>query len=209
MSSRTEKLKAKIEKLRAEQRAIWDEIRPKQDRLHEIYEALRDLQEQRDKAETAGDAEPDWPELIRRLASDGESSVTLLRFAEKHLRGKFDMYHSGFWSDTREASFKLKVERTDESERKSLAGLKFFTPLYKPHEDGYVWFELFEHTLSEHGIYKLKVKPDLTDLHLTFARYSRESVEKRFKTPEEAVQYIRIYHYYGDGPDRDYEDDEN
>lgn len=44
----------------------------------------------------------------------------------------------------------------------------------------------------------MKATPDLSALTLTKQTYGREQDIQKFTTPEEAVKYIRQYHWYGE-----------
>jgi hypothetical protein len=119
------------------------------------------------------------------------------------------MYHSGYWSDTLEGDVKVKVARTDESERKNVAGVKFFAPIMETHANPEkegprrVWFGVFEHTCSQHGVYRLEMTPELQDITLSVTRYSQGSEVAKFETVEGAIRYVRERYWYGDGPEDD------
>lgn len=188
-------IQRKIDLLEAERAAIHADIGPKQARLVAIYDELRPLQElvSREWFEAMGDS-PDWAQIVKQV--DGpKSSVGLLNYAQKHLEARFDMWHSGYYSETREWCIKVKVYKGHEpSYSKNLAGIKFFAGLLTPHKDGYVHFGIFEHTLSASGGYELLVRPDLSH-SLIKHRYSDNS---GFGTVEAALSFIQKNHWYGD-----------
>jgi hypothetical protein len=205
-----EKIEAEIKALESERTALFNKIRPLQDRVGELHDLIEPLQEERAKLVLASMKTPDWKRIVKDLASDVTGSRELLHYAEKHLREQFGMYHSGLWSDTSEANIHLMVARNDESEKKNLKGLQYFATILTPHKDGMVWFGLFEHTLSEHGSYCLKARPNLKNLSLVCTVYGRDREIKTFFTAKEAVRYIRDHHWYGDSEtkedDVDYQD---
>jgi hypothetical protein len=191
MGSELDQILARQAALEEERATIHRTIAPMQQRLVEIASALRPLHERRDKLRLA--AGPlDWRVALKDLASNDRNSQTLLRHVERELAERFDMWHSGYWGDTAEADIELKVTRTDESEQKNLAGLRFFAPLLTSHANGRVWFGVFEHSLSAGGSFRLEVTPDLRELVLFLGRWERA----RFTTAEEAVRYIRAHHWY-------------
>jgi hypothetical protein len=193
-----EKVEAEIKALETERAKLFAKIHPLQNRVVNLHDLIEPLKEQRAKLVLASMKTPDWKRIVKDLASDVTGSRELLHYAEKHLREQFGMYHSGLWSDTHEASIHLMVARNDESEKKNLKGLQYFATILSPHMDGFVWLRLFEHTLSEHGSYCLKVAPDLTELKLVCTVYGSEREIKTFSTAKEAVRYIRTRHWYGD-----------
>jgi hypothetical protein len=198
-------LDQRIAALEGERRAIQRDIGPKQERLMQIHETLRPLQELKSRAwlKEMGET-PDWPLIIRVLAGNSPlSSVALIRYTEKHLE-PFCMRHSGYWSETQEACFQVMLTKgAPETIRKAVEGVRYFTPLMTAHPDGFVWFRIFEHTLSAGAVYELKVKPDLS--HITVG--SRWRTEE-FTDLEKAVVYIHDHHWYdrADGRSSDEED---
>lgn len=197
-----EQVEQQMKKLSEERNALFEQMKPLQDKAVVLYDEIRKLEERRDQLRLADGSGPDWKTMLKELAEGGGGSMLLYRHFEKRLREEFDMWHSGYWSDTMEASVKLKVERTDKSEQMNLAGVKHFAPLMTPHEDGYVWFAIFENSLSRFGSFELRAKPDLSELVLT----KRENEVKTFTSAEAAVKYIRENHWYGD---REREEDDD
>jgi hypothetical protein len=201
-------LEQQIADLEEEQTSIYVEIQPKQKRLSEIYEKLRPLQERKKALLVEAmelDSVVDWPMIIRALADNNLSSSGLLRYADKHLRNTFDMTHSGYWSDTQEANFQLTLRQTAESLQKNTTGVKYFATIRKPHPDGWIYFGIFEYTLSAGGSFKLLVKPDLSAAKLVCTTYGHEKVLQEFTSVDAAVIYIQDNHPY----DRELQGDES
>jgi hypothetical protein len=206
----TQEILAKLHSLRNERAEIYKVYGPMQERLMAIYKEEQPLKELLGKAQVArmraGDP-IDWKHLLKTMASDADNTQALLRYFGELLRERFSMYHSGYYPDTMEGVVKVTVERTAESERKNVEGVKFFAALMTPHEpqpplpkDGpkRILFGVFENSCSEHGVYQLSMLPDLRDITLTITRYHRTSDVAKFKTVEEAIHYIREHHWYGD-----------
>lgn len=195
--STLDEMKARLAVIDAERTALFEQKAPIDAKLVALYKERDKLKEEHDKLAFAS-GEIDWKQAVGDVAHDGRSSLVLLDLVHKKLSDTWDMYHSGYWNDTMEGNFQVKVERTDESERKSIAGVRFFAPVLKPHEDGYVWFGVFEHSLSRYETLCLKVKPDLSDIRLEALRSTHQALKATFKTVEEAIKYIREHHWYGD-----------
>lgn len=190
-------METRIAELIAERTVIFARRSPLDSRVLQIHEELQPLRERRDHLRIQA-GEFDWRTAVKDLASDDRSSRVMHRHAEEKIR-QFDMHLSGHWSDTLEADVCMKVEQTDESELANLAGLRFFTHLLTPHENGRVWFSLFEHTLSANGGYRLEVTPASGESIL----FRRGWEQMRFASLEAAVKYIRAHHWYGDLSDSD------
>lgn len=199
-----------IGQINAERTRIFKEIEPLQKQQGKLFEELKPLMEHRGdllvaKMKANG---PDWKLMLKEVASNSCSGVLLNYF--NHLVYDLGLYHSGYWNDTVEACLQVKVERNDKSEKLNVDAIKFFAKILTPHKFDYdfehnegkaerVWFGLFEHTLSAYRVYRLEVSPDLTDIVLTSGG-NYGAVDRVFKTVEEAVAYIRQYHWYGDSP---------
>jgi hypothetical protein len=185
----------RIAALEAERQILWDRIVPLQQQVTAISNEVSVLAEKRDtlivKAQKQ-QSEPDWKMLVSR-GHTNRSTRALDRYFEGLLADRFDMRSDGYWSDTQEAALRLKVECTDESEAKNLAGVKLFASICTP-VDGYVRFGIFENSLSVNGGYTLYVRPDLSELKIE--RRFREPVV--FDSPEKALAYVRANLYYGE-----------
>lgn len=217
-----QEVRAKMQALRNERAEIHKVYGPMQARLIALGEEERPLKELLGKAQVArmraeGVLASDWKFLLKTMASDADNSQAVYHYFGELLSERFGMFHSGFYPDTNEAAVKIMVERTDESERKNVEGVKFFASIYTPHEpqpplpkDGpkQIFFGVFENSCAHHGSYRLDMTPDLQDIALSTTKYHRTSIVEKFKTVEEAIHYIREHHWYGDGPS-DSEEDSN
>lgn len=190
--TKKEELQIQISILENEREGIHRTRAPLDERLLAIHEELGRLRIEEMKDD------PDWKSIVQDLAGNGKGSMALLRFAEQKLLEDFDMYHSGYYTETLEICIKLKVERNPTSKAKNAAGLKYFAPLLRPHNDGQVKFGIFETGVGARGIYELLVKPDLSQLVLTVTVYGQARVLEKFTSPESAVAYLAEHHWYGE-----------
>ena len=71
-------------------------------------------------------------------------------------------------------------------------------PHCRPLHDGFVRFEIFEHTLSEHASYVMRVRPDLSEITVGDSRGRRAA---RFGSLREAVAHVQETHWYEDPSD--------
>jgi hypothetical protein len=153
--------------------------------MDELRKAKRDLDELQD-------LDVEWSDFLKNYWGGTEwTSTVTYRAWGKRLKREFDMHDNGYWSDILEPSVAIKIQRKDgTSKMLNFLGIGQLAKILKPHEDGFVWFGIFEHTLSANGVYCLKVKPDLTERDL-----------KRFSSLLHAVDYIANHHWYGDYAD--------
>jgi hypothetical protein len=187
-----EDLKSELSILETQRLALFKEREPIDKKIKRNYDAIKAVKAKLAKAqiEKIGD-KIDWKLL---LASENlENSVLYkLRHQEAY---KLALWAGEYWMDTRQPCLKVMMTYGDPTNlAKILAAVKMLTPFYTPHEDGFVWFGVFEHTLSEHGSYQLKVKPDLSAAEVHRGRY-RES----FGTLTEILMYIQKRHWYEAG----------
>lgn len=196
-----EELVAKIAALNLERGKIHETIAPLNARLLAIYEEIKPFEEARDALKIAAldPKNPDWGWMARSMGSYHPSSVVLHRFFDKLLLDTFHMYHSGMWTDTDEAICKVMVgpHNDDETER-NILGVRTLLPILTPHENGRVWFGIFDHTLGMSGSFVLEALPDGTSFHVTNQRGYSTQLLAEFETAHEAVWYIRKHHWYGD-----------
>jgi hypothetical protein len=194
-------VEAKLKALDLERADLLGKILPMQERVREISTEMEPLREQRDRIRY--EVMPiDWKTVLKELV--GEHSALLRRRVEKEVRERFGMMVSGYWSDTRELCLKVCVDRRlPDSKSKVVEGVKFFAPLLAPHtedrepdEAAYVWFGIHEHTLSQYGVYRLEVLPDLSKARLSSTVYMRYSVVEEFTSVEAAVDYIDEHHWW-------------
>jgi hypothetical protein len=189
-----EEIQAEIDAINAERQDLFAQKAPIDARLVQLYGIASALADKRDKMVIESATEPDWASLIRKCGGDQTGSIELLRYFDKNLRDRFDMWHSGYWVKTGDPNINVKVNKDDsESYNKNLAGVKFFLPLLRPHEDGYVHFGIFEHTLSAGGSFYLKVKSD-GSWCIVGGRYHTYE----FCSIEAALSFIQKNHWYGD-----------
>ena len=124
---------------------------------------------------------------------------------ENWCKGK-DMMFSCYFPGTGQPCAQLRINK-DQPIDNLLAIVKELIPHYIPVEDGFVIFGILEHTLSEHGVFQLNVKPDLLSAKITKTVYGRKS-DKKTGTLEECLSFMSENVWYTRGKDEDYEDDD-
>lgn len=109
---------------------------------------------------------------------------------------------SGYLPETYQSAIQLSCYKNEPLED-HLADVRLWLPHCKPftYKDKKgesrpgVHVGIFERTLSEHGVYDLRVWSE-TDMDLGKTTYGRYQVLQHFTSLEEAVAYIQKHHYY-------------
>lgn len=100
------------------------------------------------------------------------------------------------WSETRQPVLRVALTYGDpKSFERTLDGIRKTIKYYKPHADGWVRYGVFEHTLSEYGMYTLLVSPDGETACLTKTTYGRTE-EKVKGTLPTVLKHIQEHHWY-------------
>lgn len=199
IEKKLEKEKAKLESLTAKRYALREELRPLQEAMVKNGEETRRVQEQISAllAERMG-SNPDWAVLLAEENSD------ILHKPREIAISALGLFPTGRWTDTGQpvAKVMIRAGRLEQSLKQTREAVEILTPFYTPHADGYVWFGIFEHSLSEHGIYVLKVLPDLSEVKIEITRYHRTSVVRTAVSLDEALQFIGKNLYYDNDTDK-------
>ena len=109
---------------------------------------------------------------------------------------KIGLGSTGYFDETEQVCIRISLTKgSKKSFNATVKGLKFILPYLKPIGNK-IPIDIFEETLSEHGVYKLKVDKDMKKSVLTKTCYSMEMWVEKFNTIEEAVLYIQQNHWY-------------
>lgn len=140
-------------------------------------------------------ADADWQWIIDH--PEGLSDAAYKR--SKEMAEQIGVQMEGYFRDTGQRVAKFDIPYKDANKVDIVAkAIRFLLPFYRPLKDGTIRFSIFEHTLSEWGVYTLRYHTDgreeAWDILLT--RYSRDEVQKTFSTLHGALTYISEHHYY-------------
>jgi hypothetical protein len=91
------------------------------------------------------------------------------------------------------------IKGDPKSLKQNLTGLKKILKYLKPVDD-MIHIDIFERTLSEYGVFSLRITPDLTKFQIVQTTYGRDEVLHTYKTLEKAMEKIQDKYYY-DGVD--------
>lgn len=127
-------------------------------------------------------------------------------FAERY---KGYVRDSGFYVDTSQTQLQIclyKISPKTADLVQVRKALKELVPHLKP-VGKYIHIGIFEHTLSEFGIYEGLIDPKSGEYHLAKTTYGREEILETFKDQNSFLKYVKQHHYY-EKKEGVYEDEE-
>lgn len=171
---------------------ILDQIKPLEKKAHRFYYRNKKL---RDRIATIKSEQKkiDWEWVLSCEWNDGS---VRLKYREKVLRD-IGLDSSGYFDTINQTCIRITLHKNDShSVAKNLQGLKKIFPYLKPVEDGFVIVDIFEHTLSECGVYRLWIDKENKKYQITKTTYGHRKVLKEFNDLKKALEYIQEHHYY-------------
>lgn len=197
-----EKKIAEKEARRQELFKLKEPIDAELSKLYKEIESLRDKQSKEKLKEEMSFEE----RFLWLMQEDGCSSdMTRHKAAEKMLHD-MGFWMSGYYTFSQQKAIELMLcKGKEESLTQTLENLTKILPLIKPmNEEGHKRFKIFEHTLSESGIYDLWQQGD--DWVLEKTTHGRTEELKRWGNLKEALAYIQQHHYYESVEDEEEDD---
>lgn len=179
--------------LEKEWNAIIEQIEPLKTQADELYNRIRALRKARDEARIKSGPAMDWPELLRETHGD---SMAMVHERDRRL-SEIGLRRSGFFLSTNQTCIQILLGRNDgDGIQKALEGIRLLKSILKPLADGFIRFSVFEHTLSEFGIYNAKLSPDKDEAFITKTTYGHESVIFGPASLLEVLTEISKEHWY-------------
>ena len=117
------------------------------------------------------------------------------------------LWVSGYYPFSEQNAIEIMLYKgAEDNLEQTYESLNVILPFIKPiNEEGDRRFKLFEHTLSEWGVYDLRLsKEGVWTLNKT--TYGREKVEKTFENLYDALKYCQQHHYYESSDEEDTEE---
>lgn len=198
--SSIEELERLLNEKRAEYKKLGDE-------LQTIFTQYKKAREAQIVARNPNDI----ADLIKTYTTEfkkGHDSQTLYRkikkWAESHGIGM-----EGYWPKTYEPAFRISLNKSGSNIPQVYSAIKELSEILTPQEEGYVVFEIFEHTLSEYGSYDLLVKGNNAKIVMNNRRTEFTG------GLTDALDYIAEHHWYKNDVDEDeesedyYDEDDN
>ena len=142
-------------------------------------------------------SQPDWAYLI---IEDNSAATQGAWFKAVWALG---LWPSGYYPETHQRAAKLMMTRGDAAGlEKTIDAVGTLLPHCKPLSDGFVCFGIFEHTLSEHGSYVMRIRPNLSEITVGDSRGHRAV---KFGGLREAISHVQETHWYN-SPDEPVDD---
>lgn len=197
------KLEKQIAEKEARCKEIWDIKKPLDAELTKLRNQIEKIQDKITEAKlkknmTLGE-KIEW-----LLHEDGYSSDMKRYYEAQKFIEEMGLRIGGYYPYSEQKAVEIVLYKGDQDNlEKTFESLSVLLPFIKPiDEAGNRRFKLFEHTLSENGIYDL-----LVDVHgawtLNKTTYGRESVLKTFDNLRDALKYCQEHHYYQSSEDGD------
>lgn len=169
--------------------------------LIELYNQIQKLKEKQTEAKLKEDMT--LGEKIEWLLFEDGHSSDMKRYNEcQRFFQELGLWVSGYCPYSEQKSLQVMLYKgAQDNLDKTFESINLVLPFIKPiNDEGERRFKLFEHTLSEHGIYDLKVdKEGVWTLNKT--TYGRKRVEKTFENLYDALKYCQQHHYYESSED--------
>jgi hypothetical protein len=188
---------------------MGDELRDLKDDLivvKEVTSELRGLYQEIDAlCRTMYDYERKLMETIDEMSVETMTPEQLLncipettaryKACNKYLES-IGLRSSGYYPDTNQRAVQIGLYQDDDDDFEvQYKGLESILPVIKPLTEGFKRIDIFESSLSEFGVYSLRVYAD-DDYKINFTRYSNSRTIAEFKTLREAMKFIQKNHYY-------------
>jgi len=144
----------------------------------------------------------DWEWLLQDdNASNGMEKYHL---RQNKLR-ELNLASSNIFPTTRQVQIRVALTKNDkESLPKTLKGLKKILKYVKPVEK-FKRIDIFEHTLSEHGVYELLINEDKNQYYIQCTRWTRVEILYKFDNLKDALEKIQNSYFYEDKNRSEYE----
>lgn len=191
MTIATKTIDDELAELEAERAVICAQMGKLYEQSATLYDQCQKLREEIAEREIAKSDQPNWPFLLEE-----QNSMVALRALDKTLR-EFWMSSSGYRLATMQRVVRISLYKhhTESAARlqKTLEGLQKILPYVKP-IDGWKIINIFESTLSEHGVFDLHVGEKTCELRKTV--YGSERVVFKADSLLEMLEYIQKHHAY-------------
>lgn len=194
----TEELESTLISSNAKVDELFKKITPMQNRVIRLRKSIDLINAEISRRKIDSMVGIDWDFL---LYSDWRGDLVRQRRLNTEL-SKYDLQSSGYIEETHQAAIKIAMIEGDQGNlARTEEGLNIVLPHLKPLSDDYIHICVLERTLSQYGVYRLKIKDGEVGLDRTV--YSRMSRLKTWKTIHEALEYIQKQYPYQKKDDDD------
>ena len=200
-----EEINAEILEIETFRNELFKKQKKVNDQLRFFYDKIAKLNEKKDKIILNSDKKDDLEWLME--FREPESKVK--REQREKILKEYGLTGSGYNPQTNQHAIKLTINENDSDEKLENIekGLLKILPIIKPFSHDFKepgmfknplkMIGIFEHTLSQNGIYNLVVDPNNNNHCAVICHsWSRISSKKEFNSLMDALKHIRKYHYY-------------
>ena len=196
----------RLDRLELRREELLSQLRPLEAKISANYGRIKKLKEEIDE-ESIEKGNYDWEWLLQE---DGfSSSPARYKMCEEKLN-EFGFRASGYYMDTMQRSVAICLNK-NEPVTKAINGLLTILPYIKYHAVEKSVMKaigrtgsllrtkrvgIFEHTLSENGVYYLVFVEGNECVYLMIDKYHITSMVKRFTDLMSALEYVSEHHYY-------------
>jgi len=196
-------INAELESNKTKQQEVIKVWQPLEKKLNTLMARERKLTERSEKIEfdkKASQKRMDWAWLLRW---DWQDSTDKHTFRDTKLR-EIGLSTSGYFRDLEQSQVRIALVKNDpKSLPATIKGLNKVLKHIKPIKGSYKQIDIFDHTLSEGGVYRLMVSEEKSKYKIQITRYHREEILHEFNNLKEALALIQKKYYYEDADAED------
>jgi hypothetical protein len=176
------------------QTELYKEMAPIESKLSRLHSRSKKLEEQIDKIRISR-KKTDWAWILSESGHDGMEKY---RHREQKLR-EIGLRSSGYLREIQQVCVQVMLTKNDDGTSLSatMKGLKKILKYIKPFQ-GYKYLDIFEHTLSEGGVWNLLIDEEKNEYKIQVTIYGREETRHTFDNLKDALKKIQETYYYED-----------
>lgn len=197
MKSIEEQIKLK----EARRQEIFKIKEPLEDELVKLYDEIQKIKEKQTEAKLEEDMT--LAEKVEWLLFEDGRSSDMKRYNEcRNFFQEMGLLVGGYYPFSEQRAIEIMLYKgVQDNLDKTFEAISLVLPFIKPiNDEGERRFKLFEHTVSEWGIYDLRFdKVGTWTLNKT--TYGRKNVEETFENLYDALKYCQKHHYYESSED--------
>lgn len=189
-------IEEQIKQKEARRQEIFKIKEPLDEELVKLYNQIQKLKEKQTEAKLEEDMT--LAEKVEWLLFEDGRSSDMKRYNEcRNFFQEMGLLVGGYYPFSEQRAIEIMLYKgVQDNLDKTFEAISLVLPFIKPiNDEGERRFKLFEHTLSEWGIYDLRFdKVGTWTLNKT--TYGRKNVEKTFENLYDALKYCQKHHYY-------------
>lgn len=187
--------------LQSERQSIQNLIEGLRENSLALFDQIESIKDQIADQKIQQSIKPDWEFLLKN-----DNGTVAYNELKRQLE-KFGLETGSYNPETNQMVVKIALKSNDAYSLKLVHdGLNEVIPHIIP-SFGYKFIDIFEHTLSEHGSYSLRIyEKEHNQFKLMVTRWHRESVVYESDNLMDVLVYIQKHHHR-DSPKEDYLDD--